>query len=1092
MGARLKATRLSFLSTVSSYLVAVLFILLQATVHAAFTTFDSGQVRPLAMSSSGDRLYVVNTPDNQLEVFSVNSFGLTYSTSVPVGLEPVAVALRNDNEVWVVNYLSDSITIIDVSLSPPRVTRTLLVGDEPADIVFAGPGGNRAFITTAHRGQNSPWCVDSSNPKCVNPTNPGQAITPGVGRADVWVFNAADQGPALGGTPETFVTLFGDTPKALTVSPDGNTVYAAIFKSGNQTTTINEGAVCKGGASAGSCTVADALSPGGLPAPNQSSAGDPAPDTGLIVKYNGSSWRDELGRDWSGLVRFNLPDKDVFAIDATANPPVEIASFSGVGTVLFNMAVNPASGKVYVANTEAINEVRFEGTRTVTNASTVTGHLHEARITVINPGTSSVTPRHLNKHINYSIVPSLPGVSDNSLATPKGMAVTSDGNTLYVVAKGSGKIGVFDTSELENNTFVPDTANHIQLSAGGPDGLVLDETNKRLYVTTRFDNGVSVIDTTSNTEISHIGLHNPEPASVIAGRQFLYDAGVSSSNGEASCSSCHIEGDKDELAWDLGDPEGSLINNPLNFVFGTGQPFHPMKGPMTTQTLRGMNTHGSMHWRGDRTTGNDAGGDPFDEVGAFKKFNGAFVGLLGRSAQLGIAEMQAYTDFILQVTMPPNPNRKLTDQLTDDQDAGKTFYLTQVSDLITTCNGCHVLDPPTGAFGTNGSASVEGEPQEFKIAHLRNLYEKVGMFGMPDVQFFNTGNNTHQGDQIRGFGFLHDGSVDTPFRFLNAVLFNFPGGDSQRRDVEQFLLAFDTNLKPVVGQQVTISNSSPSSASTRASLLVARAEAGDCDVIVKGNFGGIQRGGLYIGGGFFQLDGADFPSVNGNDLVTQALIAGSTVTYTAVPPGDGFRIGIDRDDDTLLNEDDNCPLVANLDQANTDIDAVGNACDNCPAVPNSSQLDTDADGSGDACDADDDNDGLSDSLEQAAGSSSILLDTDGDGLTDFEEVAWDGDPNTYIPGADLNPASDDTDSDGLPDPVDPIPLVFNYNDGDVVTDSNVNAGDYLVVMRTVLGLTPVTDHMLAHADLYPDGTPDGLITIQDLILLLQFSLLQKN
>jgi len=363
------------------------------------------------------------------------------------------------------------------------------------------------------------------------------------------------------------------------------------------------------------------------------------------------------------------------------------------------------------------------------------------------------------------------------------------------------------------------------------------------------------------------------------------------------------------------------------------------------------------------------------------------------------------------------------------------------------------------------------------------------MFGMPDVQFFNPGNNSHQGDQIRGFGFLHDGSVDTPFRFLDAALFNFPGGDTQRREVEQFLLAFDTNLKPVVGQQVTISNSSPSSASTRAGLLVARAEAGDCDVIVKGNFGGIQRGGHYVGDGFFQLDGNDFPSIGENDLVTQALFAGSTVTYTAVPPGDGFRIGIDRDDDTRLNKDDNCPLVANQDQANTDLDAVGNACDNCPLVSNSNQLDTDTDGIGDACDADDDNDGLSDSLEQAAGSSSILLDTDGDGLTDFEEVAWDGDPDTYTAGADLNPNAEDTDLDGLLDQVDPVPLLFNFNDGDVVTDGDVNAGDYLVVMRAVLGLTPVTDDMLTHADLYPQGTPDGSITLQDLVLLLQLLLI---
>jgi hypothetical protein len=60
-------------------------------------------------------------------------------------------------------------------------------------------------------------------------------------------------------------------------------------------------------------------------------------------------------------------------------------------------------------------------------------------------------------------------------------------------------------------------------------------------------------------------------------------------------------------------------------------------------------------------------------------------------------------------------------------------------------------------------------------------------------------------------------------------------------------------------------------------------------------------------------------------------------------------------------------------------------------------------------------------------------------------------------------------------------LVINFNDGDVVTDGEVNAGDYLMVMRAVIRLIPVTDDMLAHSDLYPDG----LITIQDLILLLQ-------
>ena len=36
----------------------------------------------------------------------------------------------------------------------------------------------------------------------------------------------------LGGNPLTIVNLFGDTPRALAVTPDGSRVYAAVFHSG--------------------------------------------------------------------------------------------------------------------------------------------------------------------------------------------------------------------------------------------------------------------------------------------------------------------------------------------------------------------------------------------------------------------------------------------------------------------------------------------------------------------------------------------------------------------------------------------------------------------------------------------------------------------------------------------------------------------------------------------------------------------------------------------------------------------------------------------------------------------------------------------
>lgn len=558
-------------------------------------------------------------------------------------------------------------------------------------------------------------------------------------------------------------------------------------------------------------------------------------------------------------MKFSLPDKDVFVIDATTNPPSEIsaAEFKGVGSTIFNMVTNPVTGAVYVSNTDAANETRFEGPGVFTGNS-VRGNLHQSRITILKNGT--VTPRHLNKHIDYSkCCDAIPNPENSrSLAFPVDMAISRNGKTLYVAAFGSSKIGIFDTSKLENDSFTPDENNHIELTGGGPSGVVLDEKNKRLYVLTRFDNSISVVNISKRKEVAHINMYNPEPEHIVKGRRFLYDARFTSSHGDSACASCHVFGDYDALGWDLGNPDASSLSNtsplvvhPAMVGFGhVPTDFRPMKGPMTTQSLRGLANHGSQHWRGDRNGGHL--GEPneqpdsgvYNEEEAFRQFNPAFVGLVGRHAPLPAEDMQAFTDFALELTYPPNPNRALDNSLTPEQQAGSDFFFGKtttfgLSDPFNTCAGCHITDATgnaefgvkkPGFFGADGRATFELGSQVFKIPHLRNLYQKVGMFGMfgmsktpggfiiPESSDPNI-ENAYTGDQVRGFGFFHDGSIDTIFRFLKIVVFQHadggpfpnpggfdigPNGDEQRRQAEQFVLAFPSNLKPVVGQQVTI------------------------------------------------------------------------------------------------------------------------------------------------------------------------------------------------------------------------------------------------------------------------------------------------
>src|SRR3989442_14550698 len=115
---------------------------------------------------------------------------------------------------------------------------------------------------------------------------------------------------------------------------------------------------------------------------------------------------DATDPQWSWLINYRMPDNDVVEIDATSLAVTRY--FSGVGTINLGLAVQPFSGDLYVANTDARNLIRY--------VPNLRGHW------VDNPGTrvqlsGAIPALGLNPAIGYSNLPN-PDAQAIALAQP--------------------------------------------------------------------------------------------------------------------------------------------------------------------------------------------------------------------------------------------------------------------------------------------------------------------------------------------------------------------------------------------------------------------------------------------------------------------------------------------------------------------------------------------------------------------------------------------------------------------------------------------------------------------------------------------------
>ncbi|MCE2884712.1 MAG: hypothetical protein LW806_07425 [Planctomycetaceae bacterium] len=804
----------------------------------SYVHFESPHVHPLDRTPDGARLLAVNTADHRLEVFDIlpNAPYLAHAGSVSVGMEPVSVRARGNGEAWVVNHVSDSITVID--LATLSVRTTILTGDEPCDVVFAGKP-ERAFVSISQKNR-----VD-----VYNPANPAAA-------------------PAQ-------IAIAGEDPRAL--ATDGTRVFAAIFECGNETTVIPED------------VVSSPLSPyagSPNPPPNAGSAFSPAfhtslpaaPTSSMIVRKDAAgAWRDVNGADWSAAVTWQLHGNDVASID-----PATLATTYVHGLMTTPMSIAAAPGGGFVAiGVELTNEVRFD--------TNLQGAFARAEFARVPAGAATPNLRgDLNPHLDYG-VRTLPFLQRAlAIGDPRGIAVSPEGTRAWATGLGSSNVIAF---------ALPSMARLDLAAVGeGPTGIVHDPKLGRLFTLNRFDGSISVLDAATLDELARPRFFDPTPSIVRDGRPLLFDTHLTSGLGQASCASCHIDARTDQLVWDLGSPTSPMaefdqlcnLNLPAE---GVGcEAWHPVKGPMASQSLIGLEGTEPFHWRGDRAY--------------IATFRHTGVALQGMDRDFTEDELKDMQDYLNSIALAPNPNRTLDGGLPQqiaggNPTRGQGLFFAGGMGFVS-CATCHV--PPSGGGAAVVSTDLLDATQAMTVPHLTGIHEKTG---------FGTGS----APAPRGFGFGHDGTARTLDGFIQSHVKGFLGTSiaaQDTKDLAAFLLAWDTGTPAAIGQQASLGGRF-ATGTARRNLLAAFANAGQGQLVARTTIDGIERGYL-LENGMFRSD------ATGAALTVPELDAlaskNRAIVFTLVPNGTGLR-ALDRDGDGFLDGDERAACSDPDDAAST-------------------------------------------------------------------------------------------------------------------------------------------------------------------------------
>lgn len=650
---------------------------------------------------------------------------------------------------------------------------------------------------------------------------------------------------AITRAPLPSISLQGNYPTAMTSSADGSKLYVSFLLSGNRTTVLPPN------------------NNRSQPAPTNPALPAP-PKTALIVPASDSR------------VAYEVLDHDVVEIDTQG---LSVNRYlSDIGTNLFDLKVHPGSGDLWVLHSDSLNTIAFE--------PNLKGHFsfHKISRQPLSVGSVAV-PYDLNPGVNFAVLAS-PTVKANALAQPTALVFDAAGEHAWIVAFNSDRVAKVRLSDgvIEQRIDVRTGGDVTSRAMRGSRGLARHPVLPHLYVANKFSQTISVISTATNAVMAEVPNSSFQvmPLELRRGRGFLYDARLSS-HGTVSCATCHLDADRDGLAWDLGDPGGEMVivkGSALSAHITTvrDRVLHPMKGPMVTQTLRGMASNTTsvttpaasvttkFHWRGDKPS--------------IQSFNSTFPNLLG-GALISAADMNDLTSYLLSLRHHPNPNRNFDRSLKTSLAGGNPVAGRDLFNdhLASHCATCHPL-----ASGTDQNIDVMtevGAKQPIKNPPLRTVYQRA--FGL---------NPTAGASSVSGFGLAHDGTGFALPKVHPYVLDELTS--SQLVDVTAFILSFDTGAAPVSVASLSVSAANASAMAVSLQVMESAALA-DGDLIVHGCIAGESVNFLWNKSAQrYQSD--DQASATWTRAALLGLLSGDDVLlFTGVPTGQGAVRSIDRD-----------------------------------------------------------------------------------------------------------------------------------------------------------------------------------------------------